>query len=242
MRHLISFLRWRFSLLPAGAYRYSDEELDSEIAITSDTPINPERVGRRPAISVLRAHGAYQGVGIGDVAYTDLATGAQAYMDLFPTTLVVNVLSKLPLEADRLAMFCSKQIRARRDQIITTLPELLYLGQRIGISPPSPAGSLVQSTDYEWSVVALTIPTFLQDTEHIYPINKPALRSFGLAMETARPPTPPAPAVPLQGTAVQQAQMPRAQAASGASDHDELRQPTTSEASSSEPLVVNIKT
>lgn len=243
-RHLVDFLQWRFSRHPAGAYHFDcNSETDTEIVISMDTPIDPVKVGARPAITVLRAHAGYQGVGLGDQAFVDFKTGAKVYMDLLPTTLMVNVLSKLPIEADRLAAYCAKQIRGCRDAIVATLPELLYLGQRVGISPPSPAGSLVagDSPDYEWTVCVVSIPTFLQTVQTHLPLNKPILQSVRVNGVTAERPATVEPVALLQGTAV--AQPPQPQAAKDAAVSGEaLLQTGGDEAQSSQPLTVTIET
>lgn len=242
-RHLVDFLQWRFSKHPPGAYMFTGHGPDSEIYISADTPIDPEVVGMRPAITVLRSHAAYQGVGIGDVAYTDLRTGAKVYMDLMPTTMLVNVLSKLPVEADRLAAYVAKQIRGFRDALTASLPELLNIGQRIGISPPSPAGSLVagDSPDFEWTVVVISVPTFLQTVQTTLPLNKPILNHVRVTGTTAARPATVNPIVPLQGTAVAQPLQPQA-AKIAAVSGEALLQTGGNEAQSTQPLTVEIET
>lgn len=183
-RHLIDFLQWRFSLLPAGAYHWSPDDPDStegtrsEIYIAGDTPLPTQAVGERPAITVLRSQLAFQGVGIGDVAFHDLRSGAKAYMDLLPTTLCINVLSRLAFVAERLAFFVQDQIFTLREEIIRTEPCILSLGQRTTMAPPSPAGSLVDSVESDWINVALFVPLYLQHTTSFIPINVPILEKI----------------------------------------------------------------
>ncbi len=244
VRHLIDFLQWRYSKHPAGAYHYDcNSENDTEIIISADTPIDPVKVGFKPAITVLRAHAGFQGVGLGDVAFTDLKTGAKVYMDLLPTTLMVNVLSTLPIEAERLAAYTANQIRGFRDAICATLPELLYLGQRVSLSPVSPAGSLVagDSPDIEWSVCVVAVPTFLQTAQTALPLNKPILSSVRVTGSTAERPAVVEPVELMQGTAVAQATQSDASRITAASE-EPLLQTGGNEAQSSQPLPVDIET
>lgn len=251
VRHVIDFLKWRFSLLPAGAYRWdpesdgSPEQSGSEIFISADTPIMPEKVGQRPAITVLRSTAAFQGVGIGDVAFNDLATGAVVRMDIIPTTVMVNVLSRLPVEAEKLGWFVLEQIWAFRDAIIRSEPSILYTGNRPSLSPPSPAGSLVApSTDVEWSVVVVSFPTFLQHATTTLPLNKRIVKGFTTTMTTVDPSAgaQPKPVSLLQGTAVMQPIQPESDRNAATTDSAALPQTGQDEASSTEPLTVTIKT
>jgi len=184
VRHIISFLKWRFSKLPSGAYQWKPEtestpdQAGSEVFIGADTPIQVQQVGQRPAITVLRAPAMFQGVGIGDWAFTDLSTGAQSRMDIIPTNVMINVLSRLPVEAERLAWFCAEQIWTFREEIVKSEPSILYVGARPSISPPTPAGALVDSTDYEWTGIVVAFPAWLQHCTHKLPLNQKTLNKI----------------------------------------------------------------
>jgi hypothetical protein len=156
----------------------SPDHNGSEIYISADTPLPAQSIGHRPGITVLRAQATDQGVGIGDVAFHDLATGSKSYMDLTPTTLIINVVSRLPFVAERLAAHCKTQVSAFREEIVKTEKCILYLGQRMSLGAPSPAGALVDTTDHDYIVVPVFVPTFLQHVTHKMPLNKPMLGSF----------------------------------------------------------------
>lgn len=184
VRHLISFLQWRFSLLPVGAFHWAPEDnaepdgQQSQIYIAGDTPIPAQAVGMRPAITVLRSQAAFQGIGLGDVVDHNLRTGGKSYMDLVPTTLCVNVLSRLPMVAERLAWFVQDQIFTLREEIVRTEKCILSLGARTTLGAPSPAGALVDSVDHDWCVVPLFLPTYLQHRTSFVPLNQPVLKSI----------------------------------------------------------------
>lgn len=187
-RHLIDFLRWRFSTHPDGAYRWDPPGGDdtghqtSEIFIAHETPVNPKNVGQRPAITCAVGSLQFQGLGIGDAAFVDWTTGAQVRMDLIPTFTRVHVLSRVPLEAKRLAWYVAEQIWLFRDAIIKEEPALLHIGQRPSISEPTPAGSLVgPSTEHEWVAVVVQFPTYIQHVGTTLPMNRRILNAIHTA-------------------------------------------------------------
>lgn len=191
-RHLLSFLQWRFSLCPVGAYRWVPEEEQSqdrgssEIFISADTPLPTQNVGYRPAITVMRSQAAFQGTGIGDVAHHNWATGGKTRMDLVPTTLLVNVLSQNPLVAERLAWFVQDQVFSLREEIVRTEKCIFSIGQRTALSAPGPAGQLVDQNNEDWSVVSMALPTFLQHVTVENPLNRPMVEHFGLILKNKR--------------------------------------------------------
>jgi hypothetical protein len=181
VRHLVSFLQWRFSLLPVGAYHWAPEDeasaegTRSEVYISGDTPLPARAVGDRPAITVLRSQLAFQGVGIGDVVHHDWRTGGKNYLDLLPTTLCINVLSRLAFVAERLAWFVHEQIFTLREELVRTESCLLSIGSRVSLAPPSPAGAMIDSVESDWMVVSLYLPAYLQHSASAVPINVPVL-------------------------------------------------------------------
>ncbi len=185
VRHLLSFLQWRFSLLPIGTFHWEPTEESSvdagtsEILIAKDTPLSSRMLNSRPAITVMRSQAQFQGIGLGDVVFHDWQTGGKSRMDLIPTTLCVNVLSRSPVVAERLAWFVQEQVFVFREEIIREEPCLLAIGQRTQLSPPSPAGALVSDSNGEdWSVVSLFLPTYLQHLTVSEPLNVPVLQAL----------------------------------------------------------------
>ena len=248
VRHLISFLKWRFSKLPSGAYQWkpetesSPDQAGSEVFISADTPINPQQVGQRPAITISRGPATFQGAGIGDWAYTDLATGGKVRMDIIPTMAMINVLSRLPVEAERLAWFCLEQIWTFREEITATESCIFNIGGKPSISPPTPAGALVESTDFEWTVVVVSFPTYLQQSTSKVPLNSKIFNKISVQGVTIPQAVAIANAVPtaiispLQGTAINQpvGGVPAAPAAPAAS----ISGPSTTTSTSGSPALL----
>lgn len=254
-RVVVSFVRGLFAQCPPGAYHWEPGSIEnplqegSEIWIGTETPINPETVGMRPAVTIGRGPAAFHGVGLGDQAYTDLATGAHVKMDMIPTTLNINVLSRIPYEAEELAWFIARHIWNLRDELMRGNTFILYLGQRPAISPPSPAGSLVggPETEHNWSAVGINMPVYLQHMEVAMPLNKPTLREVVFVVTATGPRPRLRPRRSLSGTAVLQPEpvrVPQPPTSPVLSKEAPATLPQTGpdEAQSSEPLTVRFKT
>ena len=188
-RTLVGFIQGLFAQCPPGSYHWApdSEEGGSEIFIGSDTPIDPEVIGARPAITVTRGPGAFQGVGIGDIAYSDIRTGAQVRMDILPVTASINVLSRIPIEADELAWFVTRHIWSLRDKIVRENSGIMYLGNRPSVSAVSPAGSLVgPDTEHNWVVVGVSLPAYLQYSATTMPLNTGTLAGISVVGKIGR--------------------------------------------------------
>lgn len=198
VRHVLSFLQWRFSQNPAGGYRWdpsclaAEGQKGSEIVLTSEVPLDPNGgLGARPAVTIDAGGMPFAGGGIGDKAFVDLDTGATVRMDFIPTQLRINVLSSVRLEARTLAWWITEQIWAFRDIIVKLEPCLLSLGQRPMISPPLPPGSLLSGTPSEqWVLVVAQFPMVLQHSLTTLPLNKRILRELRVPIDLPQPTTP----------------------------------------------------
>ena len=255
-RVVVSFVRGLFAQCPPGAYHWQDstgtaqDQEGSEIWIGTENPIDPEKVGNRPAITIGRGPAAFHGVGLGDQAYTDQATGGHVKMDMIPTTLNINVLSRTKFEAEELAWFVATHIWNLRNELLRGNTFILYMGTRPALTPPSPAGTLVGGPDTEenWTAVSINMPVYLQHMEVAIPLNKPVLREV-IMVATATGPKPKLrPRTRgLVGTVVlppDREKAPERPAAPVLSQEAPATLPQTgqSEAQSSEPLTVRIKT
>lgn len=242
--HITDFLRWQFSMHPPGAYRFSatDGAVDerSELWIGSEFPIKPDTPGQRPAISVFRSAAQFNGLSIGDLGFVDIAGDKRMLTDLVPLNLMVGVLCRHQLEAEILAGAVVELIFGYRREIIANMGNLLYIGNRPSISPPSPPGQLVEGSAFpDWTAVMIGFPAFVNFKLTIEPLNKRFLSSIGVAMTTAVPTAPSQGVVPLQGSAIMQPPP-----TPPSTDHSGggLPQTPSSEAeSTSEPLTVTIE-
>lgn len=236
-RVLVTFIRGLFAQLPRGAYHWEQSEgtaqdqEGSEIWIGTEQPINPNTVGRHPAISVGRGPAAFHGIGLGDQAFYDQATGAYVKMDMIPTTSNINILSRVPFEAEELAWFVANHVWLLRSEIMRGNDDfIMYLGQRPSLSPPAPAGTLVPDGETDWMVVTISMPVYLQHMAVAMPLNKKVVREFRTVATATGPQQKLRPRRALVGTAV-------FSEAPGT-----LPQKDGSEAQSSEPLTFPFKT
>jgi hypothetical protein len=226
----------------------SPDQKGSEIFISADTPIEAdEHVGQRPAITVLRSTAAFQGIGIGDRSYVDWRTGAHHKMDIIPTTLNINVLSRISLEAENLAWFVGSHIWILRESLVRGQSGLLYMGNRPTFSAPSPAGSLVTpDTEHNWVVVSVSFPVYLQHSMSALPLGdglssgiveeiEATMTTLGSGPGSGSPENP-EPTVPLQGSAVQQAEIVPPQTGLALPQTPEVEAQSTSQ-----PLTVTVK-
>ncbi len=244
-RVIVGFVRGLFAECPAGSYHWEEasaaslDQEGSEIWIGTETPINPEITALRPAIVVGRGPAAFHGVGLGDTAYIDQRTGGHVKMDMIPTTLLVHILSRIPVEAEEIAWFVAKHMWSLRNEILRGNSFILYTGQRPSMSPPSAAGSLVSGPDTEsdWIVVTVSMPVYLQHMEVAIPLNKPRLREISATATTTSPSAKVRPRIALVGTAVLPVDPGPETKIGGA-----LPQTASSEAQSSGPLTVRFKT
>lgn len=212
IRRTVEFIQGLHAQCPAGSYRWcpgelgSPDENESEIWIGADNPVRSDIIGKRPAITVLRGAASFQGVGIGDRAFYDPRTGGMVKMDILPTTLMVNVLSRFPLEAEQLAWFEAQHIWALRRELMKNQSGIMFVGQRPSISPPTPAGSLVApDTEHNWTVVSVSFPAYLQHATTTIPTGKKILNGVDVSAEVlSGRPTRPKGVEAVQGTAVSQ--------------------------------------
>jgi hypothetical protein len=181
------------------------------------------------------------------MAYIDHRTGGIVRMDILPVTVTINVLSRIPLEAEGLAWFAAKHIWIMREEIMKNEEGIMFLGNRLSVTPPTPAGSLVgPDTEHNWVVCSTSIPAYLQTSMTKIPmvgsaLGGPILDSIEVNMATVAPSGAPEGVVPLQGTAINQSKL---QVSAGSTDPAEIAPSLPpegeDEGQSSEPLEVRI--
>lgn len=238
-RVFVDFVKGLFAQVPRGqGYHWevssgtAQDQEGSDIWIGTETPIDPEITGIRPSIVVGRGSAAFHGIGLGDLAYVDQQTGAVVKMDMIPTTLTINVLSRVKFEAEELAWFVAVHIWTFRSEILAGNDFIMYTGQRPQLSSPSAAGSLVggPQSDEDWVVVTISMPVYLQHMTVKSPLNKKPVGEFRMVATATGPQPRVRPRRPLVGTAV------------FSPEPSSLPQNSDSEAQSSEPLKVRFKT
>jgi hypothetical protein len=254
-RVVVEFVRGLFAQCPLGAYHWeassgtSQDQEGSDIWIGTENPVDPEMVANRPAITIGRGPAAFHGVGLGDQAYIDVKTGAHVKMDMIPTTVNINILSRNKFEAESLAWFVAENIWNLRNELMRGNTFILYMGQRPSLSPPTPAGALISGPDSEenWIAVTINMPVYLQHMTVAVPLNKPVLREVATVVTASGPRQKLRPRRALVGTTVlseEPVKVPSRPVSPVLSKEAPATLPQNglSEAQSSEPLTVRFKT
>lgn len=191
----VTFIRGLFAECPRGAYHWeaasgtSQDQEGSDIWVGTEYPINPEITGSKPSVVVARGSAAFHGIGLGDMAFFDINTGSVVKMDMIPTTLTINVLSRAKFEAEELAWFVAVHIWTLRSEIIKGNDFILYTGQRPQIGAPSAPGTLMTGpqSEEDWVVVTISMPVYLQHMTVKSPLNKRVLKDVRVVATATGP-------------------------------------------------------
>jgi len=145
-RLAILFFQKLFESAPPGSFRFNREESSSELRITSNFPVNQEVLEKMPVIVVNVSAVGFQGLGMDQLLYEQMSTGARTHVDLCTGYLFVNCLAKERYESMMLAWFCAVHLWALRRILMKC--GFHDVGQRIQVNPPSDPGQLVQGATW----------------------------------------------------------------------------------------------
>lgn len=177
----VTFLQGLFNAAPPGSYHWEPTE-DSEIFITDENPINAERIGSRPGISVQRNPVQMHSLGFDDMENYSFDTGAKTKSILVPGTMTIHCLSRKDLECDRIAWVVFEQLWANREILMQA--GLFEVGRGSVVGAPSPAGSIVSNdSGDEFYVVSVTSPFQFNRTTKVTPLGKQIVRGIELALQ-----------------------------------------------------------
>jgi hypothetical protein len=199
-RLFCKFLQLLFKTFEKGGYHWEQDDKNSDIIISADSPIAKETVEKRPAILITRGPVSFSNISLdqfagpilnwadGSVAPSDFipnknpSTGAKRHTDLSAGTAVYNVISKEDVEAQRLAYFAAKMTRMLKKALLRA--GLHRVGEEISIGSVSPPGALVQPDSNEVKMVSVSVPYYYQETWTITPTNKTLLNGISLALRS----------------------------------------------------------
>lgn len=192
-----SFVQGLFHASPPGAYHWEPEDDQSEIYISDETPVKAVSMGIRPAVSFIRGPVQFYSLGLDDMLDYDFKTGAKQKSVLIPGIMTINCLSRVDLEAERIAFIIAEQLWANRELLMKK--GFFEIGRQPKIGSPSPAGSIVTGDGAdELFVVAVQCPYQFYRTTNITPLGAPILRGMDIALRsrTTYVPEPTAPSSP----------------------------------------------
>jgi len=171
----VGFIQGLFRASPPGAYHWDADNESTEILITDESPVKLDTIGVRPAISVTRGPVQFFSLGFDDMLSYDFQTGRKTKSILVPGTMAVNCLSRVDIEADRLAWIVAENLLLHREMLMKL--GFFEIGRRPAVGAPSPAGSLVMGDNAdEYFVVTVTCPYQFYRTSQVTPLGVPILQ------------------------------------------------------------------
>lgn len=175
------FVQGLFQAAPNGAYHW-DPDLDStEILVCDESPVQVTNIGQRPAISMTRGPVQFYSLGLDDMLSYNNQTGVKQKSVLVPGTMSINCISRVPLEADRIAWIVAEQLWANRELLMAA--GFFEIGRQPVIGSPSPAGSLVQGDmGDEYVATTVSCPYQFYRTSAITPLGQQILGSFDVTL------------------------------------------------------------
>jgi len=171
---LLRFLQEYFYQQPAGQNLFHFEpgdqdgewttaEVDSEVIISDQGSINTDTVEKRPAIIISRGPFQYGNLGLDNLLYEEQSTAKRTHTDMLSGSFVINCISRVGLEAERLALLVAKGLRVHRRAI--QLAGIFQTGSVIRVGSESPANSLVSGdSDEDLITVPVSFPVFYQES------------------------------------------------------------------------------
>lgn len=177
-----SFVQGLFYASPPGAYHWEPDDNVSEIYIADESPVKTTSMGIRPAISFTRGPVQFYSLGFDDMLEFDMQTSSKTKSVLVPGMMTINCMSRVEIEAERLAFIVAEQLWANRELLMKK--GFFEVGRQPRISSPSPAGSLVQGDGGdELYVVSVQCPYQFSRTTKITPLGVPLLKGIDIALQ-----------------------------------------------------------
>lgn len=146
----------------AGEVKASDE-ISTELIIGVAGAVNTSTVEKRPAIVISRGPFGYGDTSLDALKSVDSRTGKRTHTDLLSGTFVINCISRIGEEAEKLAMLVAKGIRTYR--IPLQQAGFFNIGIRVQIGAESVANTLLGGdSDEDFIVVPVSFPVTYEDS------------------------------------------------------------------------------
>jgi hypothetical protein len=166
---LLKFLQEFFANQAEGCFHYAPgddwetAEVETEIIISDAGSINTATVEKRPAIIISRGPFAYANLGIDNFLVESEVTGERTHTDLLSGSFIVNCVSRVGLESEKIALLVAKALKIYRRILHSS--GFFQIGQQIRIGIETPANSLVGGdSDEDFITVPVTFPVFYQES------------------------------------------------------------------------------
>jgi len=186
VRLYLCFLQGLFNHFRRGSFRWEPDDHDTEVIITSESPVDREAVALKPHIVVMRGGYEWSGLAMDKLRHMNVMTGHRTHSDLLPGNLVAHCVAEVGMEAGRVADLVSRGTIYHR-RLLQSIGGFHHIGQKAAIGPETPPGSIVNgSSETEAVMVDVTVPWFLQWSWHETPTMPPQRTDLDLVFGEPR--------------------------------------------------------
>lgn len=172
------FLQVYFATFDKGSYQWTADEKTTDIVIQGEGTIEKEVVEKRPAIIVSRGPVSFSNVAIDQFKGFDYEAGRRTHTDLLASSMTFNCLSKVGLEAQRIAWVAAYVTRVFKRTLMHA--GIHRVGEELQIGAESPPGAVIPSNPREIIMVPVSVPFYFQQTWSIEPIDKKLLSGISM--------------------------------------------------------------
>jgi len=187
----LTYLQGLFRQFPSGSFKWSDNEEDTEIMITDQSPIPRDRIEQRPALVTSRGPAQFAGMTLDQLRSVDRRTGTREHTDLVACTMTINCIAKTGLEAQRLGWIVQRHLGIANGKRLLQKAGIHKISDNIGCSAETPPGALVApEPTIEMVNVCVTSPFFFQWTEKVTPLDAATFEAAEVYMQANLHPLP----------------------------------------------------
>ena len=156
-RTCIIFLQELFRAAPKGCFHWNESDKLTDLIITDESPLHTEVMEKRPAIVTVRSATAFAGIGLDQLEYLDMKTGAESHKDLISGNLTFNCMSRVKVQAEYLGWQVARHIWIFKHYLMQQ--GFHKIGEQIQMLSPSPPKALISGdTEGEIINVAVVVP------------------------------------------------------------------------------------
>ena len=167
LKAFILFSKGLFQTRPVGHWRWSRDQNETEIVITSDVPLDLARQQNRPAIIVELENVRWAAISPSQTMQQSFLRGTRTFSDLMATGVTFHCLGRTGEAARGIAWLLFKYIPLFRRQI-QTAGRIHGIETGIQMGKESKPGQLVTGGAWpEWVEVSLSVPIYIQETTRI---------------------------------------------------------------------------
>lgn len=207
----VGFLQGLFNAAPPGSYHWDPDPSTTNIIIQDEAPVKEERMQHRPMITLTRGPIQFYSFGMDDMLRYDADIDRKTKSILVPSTMTINCISRVALEAENIAWIVGEHLWLLRDLLLRN--GLFDTGRQIQMGAPSPAGSLIADDNGDtWIVVPVSVPFQFVRTSAFTPLGRQIVQSiearFVIGAHSRQPGGPPTVGSNEVGLSVQEAAPP----------------------------------